>query len=196
MSTLEEIKRYAEHALSSKRFNHVRGVVSSISELARIYGADENAAITAAWLHDIAREWDKEHLLEIADKAGVENEFRSVKELLHGPVAAWLGKTEFGIQEKSILDAVCYHTTGRPDMSLLDKLLFVADAIEPSRSYPGVEKIRILAKDKLNLAVLASIDSTITYLIQNQQPTAILTVKTRNALLEQFFKTSLKRQEM
>lgn len=196
MSALEDIKRYAEHALSSQRLNHVRGVVSSISELAKIYGADEHAAKTAAWLHDIAREWDKKHLLEIADKAGVESEFRSVKELLHGPVAAWLGKTEYGIQENPILDAVYYHTTGRPDMSLLDKLLFVADAIEPSRSYPGVEKIRILAKDKLNLAVLASIDSTITYLIQKQQPTAILTVKTRNALLEQLFMTSLKRQEM
>jgi predicted HD superfamily hydrolase involved in NAD metabolism len=194
MNVVEGIRKYAEHALSPERFHHVYGVVSSIKELAKIYGEDEIAAETAAWLHDVAREWDKEHLLEVANKVQVENEFRSVKELLHGPVAAYIGKTEFGITDTRILDAVYYHTTGRTEMTLLDKLLFVADATEPSRLYPDVEKIRSLAKDRLNLAVLSSIDSTILYLLQIRKPIALLTVNARNVLLEELTKTSSKRQ--
>ncbi len=187
MGALEEIQKYAEDALSARRLQHVKGVVSAITDLAENYGVNVQKAQTAAWLHDIAREWEKDRLQEVADTSNIPSEFCKVTELLHGPVAACLGKSQFGIDDNEILDAVYFHTTGRSEMTLLDKLLFVADAIEPTRSYPGVEEIRNLAKTKLNAAVLTSINSTISYLIQTHRPIATLTVMTRNALLGELY---------
>ncbi len=193
----EQIRAHAEKTLSEARFLHVCGVVSTAKNLAQIYGESEYRAELAAWLHDIAREWDMTALRKVAQSVAVPEEFWSIPELLHGPVAAFLGRETYQIHDEDVLQAVYYHTSGRPNMSLLEKILFVADAIEPGRTYSGVDEIRLLAQNQLNNAVLASLDSTITYLVRMKQPIGTLTIMARNSLLSSLWtdKACPKRQE-
>lgn len=171
-------------ALTPYRYRHVEGVVETAIELARQAGVDTYKAKTAAWLHDLAREWPNERLLQASEGIIVPQGFASVPALLHGPIAAHLGQTNYGIADEEILDAVRYHTTGRPGMTELDLVLFVADAIEPSREYPGVEQIREAADtNRLTVAARLSMENTIRFLMDTGKPLFAMTVMARNELL-------------
>lgn len=174
-----------QRSLSPSRFTHVEGVVATATDLARHYGVSVEKAIVTAWLHDVAREWSKDKLLKTAQSFVVPDGFAEVPILLHGPVAAYLGQTLYDIEDFEILDAVRYHTTGKPDMTILASVLFIADAIEPGRSYPGVYSLREAAFIDLRRAVRMSIDETIRYLLAREKPLFPLTVLTRNAILQQ-----------
>lgn len=176
----------AKASLSPKRLRHVQGVVATAEALARKYGESETSAMIAGWLHDLVREWSDAQLLEAAVGIDIPEGFDEVPALLHGPVAAHLGMTKYGIENESILDAVRFHTTGRPNMTLLDSILFVADAIEPSRTYRGVDVVREAAKSDLMAAVTASIDQTIQHLVSRHRPLFPLTVLTRNDILKRY----------
>jgi predicted HD superfamily hydrolase involved in NAD metabolism len=105
-----------------------------------------------------------------------------VTELLHGHIAAAIAPQEFGIEEQDVLNACRYHTSGRTNMSLLEKVVCLADAIEPGREYPAVEQIREMAKEDLNMALALSFDNTIEYLIKRRHPIFPLTVMARNEI--------------
>ncbi|MCP6368247.1 bis(5'-nucleosyl)-tetraphosphatase (symmetrical) YqeK, partial [Klebsiella pneumoniae] len=81
-------------------------------------------------------------------------------ELWHAPVGAFLVRNEVGITDKEVLDAIAYHTSGRPGMTLLEKIVYVADYIEPGRRFPGVDEVRELAKKDLNAALIQSLKNT------------------------------------
>ena len=120
--------RVREHARSCEkpsRFRHTQGVVKMARELAQRWGADPDKAEIAAWFHDVCR---PEGNLE------------------HGPAAATLLQERFGVEDEDILNAIAYHTTGRPGMSLLEIVLKTADQLEESRDYPGVEQMRAFAE--------------------------------------------------
>lgn len=180
---MKELERDVEAALSPRRFQHVLGVVATAKDLAEQFHTSVEQAELAAWLHDLAREWPRDKLLQAASEIEIPEGFAMIPALLHGPIAAHLGRMKYGIEDEAVLSAVCYHTTGRPDMTELDMVLFVADSIEPGRAYDGVETIRNAAQQRLDLAVRLSIDHTIRFLVDAGKPLLPLTILTRNALL-------------
>ena len=140
--------------LSSDRVAHVAGCESEAVRLSMQYGEDADAAAEAAILHDITKKLKfKEHLNLcekydiVCDKSELAN-----KKLLHAITGAALAKDLFGTSEE-ITNAIRWHTTGKPDMTLLEKIIYMADYIEPTRDFPGVEKLRELACEDLDKAL-------------------------------------------
>ena len=168
--TLEELKGKVKGLLSQGRWEHTLRVDRTALELAACLQLEleEGKIETAALLHDCAKDLP---LGEQLKKAGYFGIVLTSSDLLcpktiHGRVAAGIAQHEFGIRDPDILRAIALHTTGGPRMSALAKLIFVADYLEPGRSFPGVEKLRILAKRDLNGTVLACMEHTLLYLLR------------------------------
>jgi predicted HD superfamily hydrolase involved in NAD metabolism len=171
--------------LSPKRFQHSQGVSQTAEKLAERYGADPGKALLAGILHDCAREIPSNNLLHTAQAFGivVSDIERLEPVLLHARLGARIAQTEYGINDPEILQAITLHTTGGPEMSLLDKIIFLADYIEPGRDFPGVDKLRSVAELDLDRAVIAAYDQTIRYLVSQQGLMHPATIEGRNALL-------------
>ena len=146
---------------------------------------DQDKVALAAIIHDRGKEINHEELLIIAEKAGVitDESERQNPGLLHGPVGAQLLYEEGMIQDQDILKAVRYHTTGRPAMSELEIIIFLADLIEPGRNYPKVDALRQLSCDNPFVALSKSLDWTLEFLMRKTRVIHPLTVKTRNYYL-------------
>lgn len=168
--------------LSEGRFTHSQGVVEVCHDLALIYGCDTNKACIAGILHDCAKQFTKEELLEECHKNQVlisEVEQQN-PDLLHAKVGMILARKCYGIVDEDILNAISYHTTGRPGMSLLEKIVFTADYIEPNRKpLPRIEEIRKAAYEiNLEKAILLIIENTLSYLKSTGAIIDFMTVKT------------------
>ncbi len=185
MQKTDEIKEYAESVLSKKRFAHTVSVAEEAKRLALIWGEDSQKAYIAGLAHDIAKEIPARVALEMLENFGYEiDEAEKLNTaLLHGPLAAFVAEKKFGITDSDILNAISNHTTGRPDMSLLEKIVFVADFAEPLRTYPEAARIRELAEKNLDEAVLAQADYVIKFIIDCNRTLHISTVDTRNYYL-------------
>lgn len=181
----QRIKERVQSELSSRRFGHTVGVVQTADRLAKCHGVPPERARLAAWLHDLAREWPNEKLVQVAEKVEVPAGFGGIPKLLHGPIAASLLFDWFGIQDDEIANAIRFHTTGRLTMTMLDKVIYLADAIEPGRTYGGVERIRELAYTDVTRALAESIDHSLRYLLERKKPIFPLTVMVRNELWNQ-----------
>lgn len=159
-----ELKALAKEKLDPKRYAHVLRVVSTSAELAERFGADEEAAKTAAYLHDIAKNLSDEELEHILQEAGEADYLLHSPSVWHAPAGAFLAKTLYNTADPEILAAIKYHTTGRPAMGLTEAIVFLADYIEPGRKQPGVEQIREMAKTSLERAVAKTLANTVAYL--------------------------------
>lgn len=153
--------------LKPSRFLHTTGVENTAACLAMRYGADMNLAALAGLLHDCAKNLSNETLLAESRKNGLE--ISEIEErqpfLLHGKLGAFYAKTRYGIDEEGVLDAIIWHTTGRPKMSLLEEIVFIADYIEPSRKeIPGLSEIRRLVFTNLSEAIYLALKNTLEYL--------------------------------
>ena len=137
--------------LGAKRLLHTLNVGYLSAHLADVFGCDKDKALIAGALHDCAKELPIEKQLELAKKYS--GDLFTEKKLLHSPAGATFAKEEFGIEDKEILDAICYHTTGRGDMSILEKIVYLADKIEPSRNYTDLTPIREAAEKDLDSAM-------------------------------------------
>ena len=164
---LIDIQKDLKKVLSAKRYRHSAGVADSARALADKYGANAEKAYIAGWVHDCAKELSLSEMHDIVNEHSLrlDKYVLSSKALLHGPVGSILCETKYGIDDKDIKSAIFYHTTGRTNMTLLEKIIFLADYIEPSRDFPGVDTIRKLAEKDLNQAVLSAYNSTIKHLI-------------------------------
>ncbi len=170
--------------LSEKRFKHCENVAKEAVKLAKIYGADEKKAYLAGYAHDAAKELTLEQMNELTLHLDLDDHIRSSKALLHALAGAcWLKKT-FNIDE-DVYNACFYHTMGRPDMSLLEKVVFVADFIEPGRNFEGIDEIRSLAYKDIDVSIVKEIDSTLEFLMRNNKKIYYKTVLTRNFYLKQ-----------
>ena len=158
--------------LSEKRFQHSRNVAKAAQELAALNGVDPQKARLAGILHDIMKEAPPEEQLKIMDDSGImlTDVERSAPKLWHAMAGAAYLRDVLGIDDQEILDAVRYHTTGRAHMSLLEKIVFVADFISDERDYEGVRELREAARHGLQDAVMAGVIFTIQDLSQNQKP--------------------------
>ncbi len=181
----QEIMEKVQREVSPSRWRHTQGVVETATHLAERFSVDVQTCRVAAWIHDLAREWPLEKLQQYAEHVEIPSGFALIPVLLHGPIAAALSRRWFGVDNPDVENAIRYHTTGREGMSKLEMILCLADAIEPSRSYPGVERLRELAEQDLVQALAEAIDATLQYLLARHEPIFPLTVMARNDLWRQ-----------
>lgn len=137
--------------LGGKRLLHTLNVGYLSAHLAELYGCSKDKALIAGALHDCAKELPLEQQLEMAKRYS--GDLFTEKKIIHSPAGATFAKEGFGIEDKEILDAICYHTTGRGNMSVLEKIVYLADKIEPSRTYMDLAPIRKTAETDLDEAV-------------------------------------------
>lgn len=181
----EDIKEYLKANLKVSRYNHVLGVVDTSIKLANIYGYDVYKAEIAALGHDVAKNMTNDELKNIICenniKLSVDEE--NTKELWHSIVGPVVANKVFEIEDLDILNAIRWHTTGRENMSNLEKIIYLADLIEPSRIFDGVEDIRNIAYKDLDLAMLKALTHTTVYLLNKGLTVDINSIKARNYLI-------------
>lgn len=164
---LKKIRRAMEKCQDEKRFQHTLGVTYTAASLAMVYDEDIRKAQIAGLLHDSAKCMDNEKRISICKKhnIGITEVERKNPFLLHAKVGSFIAMNTFGIHDADIINAILNHTTGRPGMSLLEKIIFVADYIEPSRKQaPNLKKIRKLAFEDLDQALITILHDTLRYL--------------------------------
>lgn len=168
INSILELEKKMKKVQDAKRFRHTLGVEFTAAALAMRYGGSVTDAQTAGVLHDCAKCLSDEKKLKICSAHGIpvsaverRNPF-----LLHAKAGACLAEEKYGIRNRpEILNAILYHTTGREDMSLLEKIVFVADYIEPGRKHaPNLPEIRRLAFEDLDRAVLRILEDTLEHL--------------------------------
>ena len=159
---LPELRACSYSMIRHKRVAHVMGVEEEAVKLAKFWGADPELARHAAILHDCTKYLGLEDQLHLCEKYGIELDSleRQAVKLLHSKTGACIAKYVFG-EPDEVYEAIFWHTTGKADMTLLDKVLYMADYIEPNRDFDGVEELRKLAYTDLDQAMLLGVDSTI-----------------------------------
>lgn len=184
-ASLEEMATWVRGLLSAGRWQHTQRVAEMARRLALRWGADLQKVELAAILHDCARELATESLLKMAGDFGIVRDAISDAEpvLYHGPVAAAWAGSRWHIEDPEVLEAIAVHTTGRPGMGLVAKVLYLADALELGRNYPGVEALRQEALEDLDRALLGVLDNTIVYLVKGGRLIHPDSVAARNELV-------------
>lgn len=178
---LEEIKK----RLNPDRLYHSLNVADEAKKLAKHYGADEQKAFTAGLLHDILKNTPDSELLQYFERNGImltEPE-RASRKTWHAMAGADFLRRELHVTDEDILSAVRWHTTGKAGMTLLDKVLFIADFISADRDYPGVERMREKAYVSLEDAMLEGLQFTINELVENAWPVHEDSIRAYNELV-------------
>ena len=178
---LEQIREKLSHILKKSRYLHSLGVEETAGNLAILYGYDMKKARIAGILHDCAKHLSEQELL-----AECTNHHIPISEvekqcpfLLHAKVGAFYAGTKYGINDEEILNAITYHTTGRPSMSLLERIIFIADYVEPNRgALPGIDQIRMAAGKDLDSAVVMILENTLNYLLNHAKMIDTMTLET------------------
>ncbi|MCI6616199.1 bis(5'-nucleosyl)-tetraphosphatase (symmetrical) YqeK [Ruminococcus sp.] len=154
--SIAEYKKIIKSMMSENRYNHCVNVSKEAVKLAKRYGGDEEKAAIAGILHDITKEMPKEEQLQIMLDSGIilDDIQKNAPKLWHGISGSVYIKKHFGIEDEDILNAICYHTTGRAGMSLLEKIIFVADFTSEERTYKGVATMRKKSRKSLEDAML------------------------------------------
>ena len=174
------LKLVAEQ-ITERRYVHTLGVMQTAIQLANRFGDDPKKAELAAIFHDYAKFRPKEEMKRIIEEQGMPGQLLvHNSELWHAPVGAYLVEKEVGITDQDVLNAIKYHTSGRPNMTLLEKIIYVADYIEPGRHFPGVDEVRELAENDLDQALIKSIQNTIMFLLKKNQAVYPETIQTYN----------------
>lgn len=170
-----------ESELNYGRFIHTLGVSDTACNLAMCYGEDLEKAEIAGLLHDCAKCLSLSKMLKICEKAGLELSpyERGSTSLLHSKAGSVLAREKYGVADEDIISAIRYHTTGRPGMSLLEKIIFVADYLEPGRdTAEDLPVVRKLAYENLDECVLTILRDSLTYLHGTGNPVDPMTQKT------------------
>lgn len=182
--TPEELRPIALSFLKPKRMPHVLGTEQEAIRLARRYGADETDARIAALLHDCTKKLDMEQQLALCRRYDIrldELEQHALK-LLHAKTGAAVARDIFGVKD-AVYEAIRWHTTGKPDMTLLEKVIYLADYIEPNRDFPGVDELRRAVYDDLDKGLLMGLSDTIDEMERMGNPVHHDTLEARDFLL-------------
>lgn len=157
--------------LNKRRYEHSIGTMRCAISLAARWGVDGKAARLAGLLHDCAK-LPPERLVQLAAQYGLEPDAYEKENpgLMHDRLGACLARDVYGVQEEAVLEAIRSHTYGKPDMTPLDEIIFLADKIEPTRDYPGVDTLRVLAETGLESAVLACMERVHAHLLEEKRP--------------------------
>jgi predicted HD superfamily hydrolase involved in NAD metabolism len=180
----EEALKIVAEQITEHRYIHTIGVMETAIHLAHLYGEDPMKAEIAAIFHDYAKFRPKEEMKQIIEEQKMPSQLlEHNSELWHAPVGAYLVEKEVGINDQDVLNAIKYHTSGRPNMTLLEKIIYVADYIEPGRHFPGVEEVRELAQTNLEQALIKSLQNTMMFLLKKKQAIYPDTIQTYNFLV-------------
>ncbi|MDF2504397.1 bis(5'-nucleosyl)-tetraphosphatase (symmetrical) YqeK [Clostridium sp.] len=180
-----KMEEYLKKNLKEARLNHSFGVRDTAEMLAKKYGEDSYKARIAGLIHDCAKQMDKNKILDICTENGYKLDYIVSKNpgIMHGAVGAIIAKKVMEVEDEDILNAIEYHTTGRKNMSLLEKIVYLADYIEPSRDFPGVDKLRETVNKGLNKGLLLSFNSTIELIISRGDLIHLNTIEARNYII-------------
>lgn len=166
---IQEAHDLAQRSMSEKRFRHTLGVVEKGRELATRHGLDTEKAQIAGYLHDLKKEVPLPQQVEMARRWKLLKypEDESAPYVLHGPLAAYWLKHEYGYKDSEVLAAIAQHTLGAPGMGRLEMLIYSADLTEPNRVFPKVDKLRQSLYDNLETGTLLCVEHTLEYLKSN-----------------------------
>lgn len=172
--------------LGEKRLKHVLGVEKMALLLAERYNADLIECRTAALFHDFAKYYTIEECWEVLNNNNydIDDIEKYSTNLMHSKVSAFIAQNEFGVKNTSVLSAISNHTTGAVNMSLVDKIIFIADAIEENRVYNKVDLFRDKAFENIDEALLMILDNQISFLFQKKQSVHPESIRARDFLLK------------
>ena len=178
-----ELRACSYSMIKAKRIAHVQGTEGEAARLARRWGADEEKARRAAILHDCTKYLNMEEQLQLCAKYGIvlDDLERQAVKLLHAKTGACVARDVYGVSD-DMYEAIFWHTTGKADMTLLEKILYIADYMEPTRDFPGVERLRALAYEDLDAAVCLGCEMSIQEMHDRGLPVHPNTVKARDWL--------------
>jgi nicotinate-nucleotide adenylyltransferase len=185
MTDKKELREIIFWRLSERRFNHSLAVAKCSAEIAEKNGANIDKAYTAGLIHDICKEQKKEEQKELLIKSGYADKFGLIDSpsLWHGFAGAYFCEKELGITDSDILEAVRWHTTGRPAMGQLEKCIFAGDAVSSDRHYSDIEHLRKLAYSDLDASIPELCKSTIAAILNKNLKLSVLSVDTYNYYL-------------
>lgn len=192
LTNLQYVQNWVKERISPNRFIHSVGVAQTARKLAQQFSdnkALQYEAELAGWLHDACKEIKDKELVEMAKEYGMQ--LHKIEEenghLLHGPVAALFVSRTFGLEDQKILDAIAEHTLGAINMTLLSKIVFLADAIEPGRPGDYADPIREPIKGEtkndpkaLDRAILVACESSLKFLEENKKVIHPKTIEVRD----------------
>ena len=175
------LREQAYAMLEEKRIAHVAGCEQEAVQLALRWGEDPEAAAEAGILHDITKRLSHEEQLNLCEKYAImlDEKERVTPKLLHARTGAAIAKDRFGCPDH-IVEAIRWHTTGKPDMTMEEKILYLADYIEPTRDFPGVEPLRRLAYEDTDRAVLMGLEMTMEEIREKGQEPYVDTLSARD----------------
>lgn len=183
MYDFEEIRAELKNVLKPDRYRHTTGVMYTAASLAMRYNCDINKAMYAGLLHDCGKFTSGEEQIKMCHDYDIpltESEIL-MPALIHAKLGAYFAEHKYGVTDKDILNSIIYHTTGRPDMTMIEKIIYIADYIEPNRkTIPRLDEVRHLAFTDIDKAIYISADSTISYLEKAGKPVDPMTIKTRD----------------
>lgn len=162
-----KLQNKMKKVLETKRYEHTLGVAYTAASLAFVYEIDTKKALVAGLLHDCAKCLSHQKRISVCKKNEIDisDVERDNPVLLHAKVGAFYSKEKYGIQDEEILNAILYHTTGRPDMGILEKIIYVADYIEPHRKkLPKLSEIRKIAYRDIDVAIYMILENSLMYL--------------------------------
>ncbi len=189
----DEIEKILMEHLDERRFNHVKRVVEKAVYLANKHNAPIDKVEMGAYLHDISKFFEVNHMLQLLDDVMemypeiLSKEYQT-SQFLHGFAGAEYAKIKLNIRDKQILDSIRYHTIGKKDMDIVSKIVYLADAIEDERKWTGVEKTRKLAEIDLDKAILFELDEKLKYLISREALIHPNALEFRNSLINVYKK--------
>ncbi|MCL2705746.1 MAG: bis(5'-nucleosyl)-tetraphosphatase (symmetrical) YqeK [Spirochaetaceae bacterium] len=181
---IKEIDIYLKRNLLKKRYKHTISTALTAKKLCKVFDIDRKKGYVAGLLHDIARDFDIDNLLKtvLKDGKGINSEEKEEPELLHGRAGAIIAQELFDIDDREIIEAIQFHTTGSIGMGDLAKIIFIADYIEPHRKYITKEYVKNLFGRPLNEMFEVVLKSVIDYLAKKEKKVSEKTLQ----LLEEF----------
>ena len=180
---LRQLRPVALSFLKRRRIPHVLGTEQEAIRLAERYGADVEKARRAALLHDCTKKLEMDEQLALCRQYGIELDEleQNALKLLHARTGAAVARDVFGVDDE-IYSAILWHTTGRAGMTLLEKIIYLADYIEPSRDFPGVDRLRSVCYEDLDRGLLTGLEMTIEEMREMGNPVHHATLEARDAL--------------
>lgn len=168
-----DIQQKLQHELDEERYQHTLGVMYTSAALAMRHCCDMEQALLAGLLHDCAKCIPNEEKIRICQTQGipVSDVERANPSLLHAKLGAYLAKEQYQVTDSNVLNAISSHTTGRPEMTLLEKIVYIADYMEPGRrNLPNMEEVRFLAFQDIDACLLRILKDSLVYLKTRKMP--------------------------